>query len=84
MERRSETDGQTWGKIKPSGAAMRITNPIRDIVDKLKLPDNPTKAPLSLSIGTAENELVSRYSFSFLESPFCDRFIFNISKFESG
>eukprot|EP01122_Echinamoeba_exundans_P006635 TRINITY_DN1905_c1_g1_i5.p1 TRINITY_DN1905_c1_g1~~TRINITY_DN1905_c1_g1_i5.p1 ORF type:complete len:204 (+),score=26.41 TRINITY_DN1905_c1_g1_i5:67-612(+) len=52
MERPPETDAaQPWGKIKPSSAAMRITNPIRDIVDKLKLPQNPTKTPLSLSIG---------------------------------
>ncbi|PRP85862.1 tyrosine aminotransferase-like [Planoprotostelium fungivorum] len=38
-------------KIRAAKAAMRITNPLRDIVDQLKVPANPPKPLISLSIG---------------------------------
>lgn len=40
-----------WKPIHPSSASTRITNPIRDIVDLMKKPENPKKEHLSLSIG---------------------------------
>eukprot|EP01117_Protostelium_nocturnum_P011608 TRINITY_DN4215_c0_g1_i1.p1 TRINITY_DN4215_c0_g1~~TRINITY_DN4215_c0_g1_i1.p1 ORF type:complete len:418 (-),score=149.62 TRINITY_DN4215_c0_g1_i1:197-1450(-) len=40
-----------WKTIKASEASLRIKNPIRDIVDSLKVPPNPPKPLISLSIG---------------------------------
>jgi len=40
-----------WKTIRPSKCSMRITNPLRDIVDQLKVPPNPPKPLISLSIG---------------------------------
>jgi hypothetical protein len=40
-----------WKPIKAAVAAMRLTNPIRDIVDQLKLPPEPHKPLISFSIG---------------------------------
>ena len=40
-----------WSTITPSRASMRLTNPIRDIVDLMKKPEIPDKPLISLSIG---------------------------------
>jgi tyrosine aminotransferase len=39
------------GKIKVSQQAINTTNPIREIVDKIKVPPNPDKPVIPLSIG---------------------------------
>lgn len=41
----------SWPTIHATKASLRITNPIRDIVDRLKIPANATKELISLSIG---------------------------------
>lgn len=40
-----------WPIVQASESSLRITNPIRDIVDKLIVPENASKAFVSLSIG---------------------------------
>lgn len=44
------SDRTTW-KVKSSRTANQATNPIRAIVDQLKLNPNVTKSLISLSIG---------------------------------
>jgi methyl coenzyme M reductase subunit C len=46
----SETQPSEWKPIKASPASLRITNPIRDIVDRMQAA-NPEKSIISLSIG---------------------------------
>lgn len=48
MQSNSES---TWKPIKASSSSLRITNPIRDIVDKIQFRDDPSKPLISLSIG---------------------------------
>jgi len=45
------TEGRTWSHISASKSSLRLTNPIRDIVDQLNIPLNPNKVKISLSIG---------------------------------
>ena len=42
-----------WGIVQASKAAQRTVNPIRQIVDRLKVPPNPAKPLISLGLGTA-------------------------------
>jgi tyrosine aminotransferase len=44
-------DSGEWKSVKVAASAMRITNPIRDIVDRLVPPKNHPSQFLSLSIG---------------------------------
>lgn len=44
------TGGKTWN-ISGSIAAKRTTNPIRAVVDQMKIEPNPNKTPIKLSIG---------------------------------
>eukprot|EP01114_Cavostelium_apophysatum_P022741 TRINITY_DN832_c0_g1_i1.p1 TRINITY_DN832_c0_g1~~TRINITY_DN832_c0_g1_i1.p1 ORF type:complete len:466 (+),score=78.69 TRINITY_DN832_c0_g1_i1:126-1400(+) len=48
-DRAPSTEG--WEPVHAAKAALRISNPIRDIVDSLKVPKNATKDLISLSIG---------------------------------
>lgn len=41
----------SWKPINATKSSLRITNPIRDIVDKIQFPDMPNKPLISLSIG---------------------------------
>lgn len=52
-----------WKPLTASKASMRITNPIRDIVDQLKIPENPSKELISLSIGN----FLNNFYYSFLK-----------------
>lgn len=47
----------TWKPIKASSSSLRITNPIRDIVDKIQFHDIPSKPLISLSIGMKKKTL---------------------------
>lgn len=51
------SDRATWN-IKASRTANQATNPIRAIVDKLKLNPNVTKPLISLSIGKTAAKLL--------------------------
>jgi hypothetical protein len=53
---------QGWS-IKPAADAMRIKNPIRDIVDQLKVPKDATKPLISLSIGSCEFTCLQQTTF---------------------
>ena len=53
------SDRTTWN-IKASRTANQAHNPIRAIVDKLKLNPNVTKPLISLSIGKATVKLLIR------------------------
>ena len=49
------SDRGVWGSIPSSRMARKTDNPIRKIVDGLKLTPNPKKEMISLSIGIYEN-----------------------------
>ena len=51
--------------IKPSSLAMNSVNPIRNIVEKMKITPNPEKKMITLSIG--------RYSANRASIAACDR-----------
>lgn len=53
------SDRATWN-IKASRTANQAHNPIRAIVDKLKLNPNVTKPLISLSIGKVTEKLLLR------------------------
>lgn len=41
----------TWPIVKKSQTAQDTTNPIRNIIDRLKVAPNPTKSVISLGLG---------------------------------
>lgn len=41
-----------WPSIEKSLVAQSTTNPIRNVVDRLKIPPNPQKTLISLGLGT--------------------------------
>lgn len=46
----------SWPQIKPTKSSMAITNPIRDIVDRLVPPKDHPKKFISVSIGMRHEE----------------------------
>lgn len=53
-----------WQKIKAADASLRMTNPIRAIVDKLKHVEQPDKPLISMSIG---NCFSISFSYQFIQ-----------------
>ena len=43
---------RSWN-IKPSEVSIRTCNPIREVVDEMKIQPNPSKELINLSIGTS-------------------------------
>lgn len=62
-------------KVQPSEFAMKITNPIRAIVENLNVQPNPNKAFIPLSVGKKNNKLNTKKSF------FSKNFFLSVQKF---
>jgi hypothetical protein len=41
-----------WKPIRASVSSLRMTNPIRALLETIKVPENPEKEMIDLSIGT--------------------------------